>query len=826
MKVKSILTVLSLLLVCSIMLFAQQPPYQKIYPAPDTNKAGVPLATPAPTDLSCWQATAANMLAGAGYGNGATVQARAADIYAQMTAHYGLAGGWIDDALNWWLTSANNVWPNNPYDNVVTLGSYTRIPLNDPNLAMTIANELRSCNFVGLSISWPDAAGDVPGTGGHAITSWGDNIISPSPVPNNPQQVIITDSDANAGEDTYNYAQQNYLNTSTATNTSGLTLNNYPTTRIPFIKHYTVLSAQPAGTIARGTRTITQTEATNAIGLNFTAYQKEDWVHILSYRQTIDTPYTGVTVTESDHGLGDGERHAIAVVYTGLNVPQNTTVTIDVEFVLDSWNTVRFENVNFVYPDAGTIKALPNVGWIFRGIPRNIIPQLKSNGGDGEESPKCFIAMTDGDGVLPERGFMVASYDILNSIGQLVAVDKVVHEFDQQVEFNTHYLDITNDDTVPVRIRNVKMGFSEGYLTKAMLANFNNWSTIISGETTVPPGTTKTFTGTVYMPPQITSITPNSGLQGQTLTVTIAGSRFTPNSAVRFSGSGITVNSVNMVNSSSLQVGISIASTAAVGLRNLIVSNPGNRFAILRNAFTVVASQPTPAAPICGTEGVYIRDRANITSTGVASNSYVEMGADTVLNGSIMCSGNAFLRERARVNGKVSVTGDINKQNNVVITGGEDNNAVYPWITIPTQTCTPGTNNIVVNGNTTLSAGSYGSVTVNSGCTLTLNPGVYQVKDWIINPDATLVLKGPVQLKVANQFQINDRARLTGAATASDLQIYAQQSSQVRFGVQSQFMAKVVAPNAEVCIADRTSFSGSILAKRVEISADAKINAY
>lgn len=830
MNVKSILIALGLLLLCNSLLLAQLPPYQKIYPAPDTNKVGVPPSPSIPGDGSCWQATAANMLAGAGYGNGATVQARAADIYADLNAQFGLAGGWIDDGLDWWLTSANNVWPDNPYDNVVMIGSYSRIPLDDPNLAMTVANELRDCHFVGLSISWPDVAGDVPGDGGHAITAWGDNIISPSPVPNNPQQVILTDSDANNGEDTYTYGWQNYFNTSTATNTSGFALTDYGS--VPFIKHYTVLSAQPDGTIARGTRTITQTNATNATGLSFTAFQKEPWVHILSYRQTIDTPYTGVTVTENDHGLGDGERHAIAPVYTGLNVAQNATVTIDVEFILDSWNTVQFENVNFVYPDSSITKALPNIGWIFRGIPRIIISKANSTSGDaggGEDlqGRRCLIY---GDGVLPERGFMVATYDILDSLGKLVAVDKVVHEFDEQVEFNTHFLDILNNDTVPVRIRNLKMGFSEGYLTKAQLADFNNWSTIIPGETIVQPGTTQTFTGTAYMPPQINSVTPNRGRQGETLTLTIAGSRFNPNTSVRFSGSGISVNSINMINPSTLQVGISIAGTAPVGLRNLIVSNPGNRFAVLRNAFTVIASQPVPVAPICGTESVWVRDRANITSAGVASNGYIEMGADTLLNGNIMSSGNAFLRERARVNGKVSVTGDITKQNQVVITGGEDNNAVYPMITIPTQTISYGTNNIEarqdLNPNLTISAGSYGNVIVYSGCTLTLNPGLYQVKDWIIYPDATLILKGTVQLKVANLFQIHDRVRLTGASTAADLQVYASQTAQLRLGVQSQFMAKITAPNAEVCIADRASFSGSILAKRVEICADAKINAY
>ncbi|MBD3179475.1 MAG: hypothetical protein GF417_07605, partial [Candidatus Latescibacteria bacterium] len=37
-----------------------------------------------PGDMSCWLATASNMLAGAGYGDGITFQERAEDIYDEL----------------------------------------------------------------------------------------------------------------------------------------------------------------------------------------------------------------------------------------------------------------------------------------------------------------------------------------------------------------------------------------------------------------------------------------------------------------------------------------------------------------------------------------------------------------------------------------------------------------------------------------------------------------------------------------------------------------------------------------------------------------------
>jgi hypothetical protein len=53
---------------------------------PDANK----VTTGA--DLSCWLATAANMLAGAGYGSAGSEQLRAEEIYDQLRVQFTAAG--------------------------------------------------------------------------------------------------------------------------------------------------------------------------------------------------------------------------------------------------------------------------------------------------------------------------------------------------------------------------------------------------------------------------------------------------------------------------------------------------------------------------------------------------------------------------------------------------------------------------------------------------------------------------------------------------------------------------------------------------------------
>src|SRR5687767_7785530 len=92
-------------LVTATLLLATSCTYMKMNPAPDADKPSLS------GDNSCYLATAANMLAGAGYGNGTTVQARANDIYGELTTNFGIANtGWVDTALTWWLNSSNNTW--------------------------------------------------------------------------------------------------------------------------------------------------------------------------------------------------------------------------------------------------------------------------------------------------------------------------------------------------------------------------------------------------------------------------------------------------------------------------------------------------------------------------------------------------------------------------------------------------------------------------------------------------------------------------------------------------------------------------------------------
>jgi len=155
---------------------------------PDRNGDGL---WPDAGDNSCWLASAANMLAGAGYGDAAT-------IYGTLTDHFGFANpGFAGTALRWYLQ--NHPVAGNLYT-VVT--EYDHGSFWDSHWTPAfIAAELRRCQFVGINIY--DSA-DMTG-GAHALTVWGDDGNAEAP-----SWCWVTDSDRDMGAldiDSYNWTR-------------------------------------------------------------------------------------------------------------------------------------------------------------------------------------------------------------------------------------------------------------------------------------------------------------------------------------------------------------------------------------------------------------------------------------------------------------------------------------------------------------------------------------------------------------------------------------------------------------------------------------------
>lgn len=93
---------------------------------------------------------------------------------------------------------------------------------------------------------------------------------------------------------------------------------------------------------------------------------------------------------------------------------------------------------------------------------------------------------------------------------------------------------------------------------------------------------------------QIFSVSPNEAPRGETLNVDLSGSGFVPGTAVSF-GQGINVNSAQVSSIALdhiLTVNITIDPSATLGLRDVSVTNPGDKPVVEVDAFEVLGSAP------------------------------------------------------------------------------------------------------------------------------------------------------------------------------------------------------------------------------------------
>ncbi|MCP4117889.1 MAG: S8 family serine peptidase [Desulfobacteraceae bacterium] len=86
--------------------------------------------------------------------------------------------------------------------------------------------------------------------------------------------------------------------------------------------------------------------------------------------------------------------------------------------------------------------------------------------------------------------------------------------------------------------------------------------------------------------PEVTGCVPDSGSQGQRLTVTVSGQNFQTGASVSF-GDGITVRFTTVKSSSEIDCSIRINKKAAFGVRDVVVTNPNSQSGALVDGFEV-----------------------------------------------------------------------------------------------------------------------------------------------------------------------------------------------------------------------------------------------
>jgi hypothetical protein len=171
---------------------------------------GVPdVDKPVPADNSCWIASAANNLAAAGWGTGATVQQRADNIYNNdLMPHYGNGAwaGWSSVAINYWLLNHAYNPSSANYDPTINYNDTTiiRKRLIDVDYDWLL-DELNQNPAQQVNVSFDIPTAEV----GHEMTLVGGNyspVHMPPALPPVPPQVSVWhdnqgDLTAPAGDD-------------------------------------------------------------------------------------------------------------------------------------------------------------------------------------------------------------------------------------------------------------------------------------------------------------------------------------------------------------------------------------------------------------------------------------------------------------------------------------------------------------------------------------------------------------------------------------------------------------------------------------------------
>src|SRR4029077_11582605 len=95
-------------------------------------------------------------------------------------------------------------------------------------------------------------------------------------------------------------------------------------------------------------------------------------------------------------------------------------------------------------------------------------------------------------------------------------------------------------------------------------------------------------------PPTLSAISLNSGVQGQSVLVTLTGTNFIAGATIGLSGTGITVSSTTVVSATQITATFTIVGSATVGAQNVSITTAGGTSGV--QTFTVNQAPPTLSA--------------------------------------------------------------------------------------------------------------------------------------------------------------------------------------------------------------------------------------
>lgn len=382
---------------------------------------------------------------------------------------------------------ACNQWPDNPYDVVTAYGVLDDgIPWQDPFGAQFIGNRLRDCNFVGLTIKWFTPNAPVPDCPTkHVVTAWGDDgPNNTDPLPDNPTQLKITDSDSfndNVNGDVQTYTYDLY---SQSPRPDGWYFD-YLLAQHPYIDTVAILSQSAIDTCtgatvyATGTLRIKNSPLLEASGLHYDVGVR-DSNHICGYTTTVRVDGQSNDVADKPqivmyHRSSKHHHLTVDCEFQPGEVPADAEVTITTRFELPRDNMVYYDDVKFMYGDPPVAgPTIPKFEWII------VTPGYPTPGAN--------------------RAFVIGSFDLFqDAVSQTpVAKYRLQHEYDYDApDPNNHHFELTSLEMGRTfYVGNLMFGYSASPVDD--LWAFGAWTHADSGSVRRPFGTGCTVTADLH----------------------------------------------------------------------------------------------------------------------------------------------------------------------------------------------------------------------------------------------------------------------------------------------------------------------------------------
>jgi hypothetical protein len=219
--------------------------------------------------------------------------------------------------------------------------------------------------------------------------------------------------------------------------------------------------------------------------------------------------------------------------------------------------------------------------------------------------------------------------------------------------------------------------------------------------------------------------------------------------------------------------------------------------------------------------GLNTSDRTQITAS-VDTGGLFQIGSFATITGNALVNANAFMQDHATVAGNLTLSGVLQHQNIYTITGTLTEHASVTIPSLAVKTVTAGTGNQSVSGTVTLSPGQYGNVTINPSARVTLLAGTYNFLSLNVQPDVVFTDNAATTLNVAGALTWSDRVKVQ-STLAQPLTLYTNAPT-VRLGTDGIFKGILLAPNAALDVAARTSFQGCVGAHDITFEPDVNLN--